>query len=93
MKPTDKKIWAVFHPQAWINGQAVEIDAEGETTFDVTDEILFIGKEHALRLKDDSFETDYWRTAESAPQWIKDWLGPFYIEIENSIACYFEDED
>lgn len=62
-----------FHPQAWINDYAVAVDPEGETVFEVGD--------LPADMKDDSYESDELHTHENAPQWVKDWHGPFYIEI------------
>jgi len=63
----------IFHPQAWINDYAAETDAEGDTTFDVGDV--------ADDLVDDSYESDRLSDHENAPRWIRDWGGPFWIEI------------
>ena len=62
-----------FHPQAWINDYAVEVDAEGPTEFEVG--------EVAADVRDDSYPSDNLRDHENAPQWVKDWGGPFYVEI------------
>ena len=35
----ESKILATFHPQAWINDCAVEVDPEGPTEFDVSAEV------------------------------------------------------
>lgn len=62
-----------FHPQAWINDYACEVDAQGPTVFEVGDV--------PESVKDDSYESDEYHRHENAPQWVKDWCGPFYIEI------------
>jgi hypothetical protein len=64
---------ATFHPQAWINDYAIDVDAEGETTWMVDDS--------ALALTADSYESDELRFADNAPQWVKDWSGPFYVSV------------
>ena len=64
---------AVFHPQAWLNDYAVEVDPEGDTTFDVGTV--------PESVEDDSYESDRLRDHDNAPQWIKDWHGPFWIEV------------
>ncbi len=85
-----KQITARFQPQAWINDYAINVDPEGETEFDVTQEILAMGREAALGLEDDTWDTDDLRSCESAPQWIQDWSGPFYIEVSEAIREYFD---
>jgi hypothetical protein len=87
-----KRIIATFHPQAWIRDYAVFVDPEGETDFDVTDVILAMPREKALALEDDQYDSDRLREAPNAPAWIKNWSGPFYIEVEQSIADYFASE-
>lgn len=62
-----------FHPQAWINDYAVSVDPDGETDFDAGDVPETVG--------DDTYESDDYRTHANSPQWVKDWSGPFYIEI------------
>jgi hypothetical protein len=64
---------AIFHPQAWVNDYAIEVDPEGDTAFEVGDV--------PDSVEDDSYESDNLRDHENAPQWVKDWSGPFYIEI------------
>lgn len=64
---------ARFHPQAWINDYATEVDAEGSTEWEVgvvPDDML-----------DDGYDSDDLRSHANAPSWAKDWSGPFYIEI------------
>lgn len=73
---------AVFTPQAWINDYAVTVDAQGETEFDVTAEIqerLAAGKEIP---DSDTWESDDLISAKTAPEWIRNWSGPFYITVE-----------
>lgn len=83
------RIIATFVPQAWVNDYAVPAEPEGETTFDVTREILKLGREKALQLRDDQKETDQLRHARLAPLWIKHWRGPFYVNVEQQIADYY----
>lgn len=88
-KPT---ILAIFHPQAWISNNAIDADPEGETEWDCTADILAMGRKVALAMKDnnDSREhgSDHLRELASAPTWIRNWGGPFWVEIEESIAAF-----
>lgn len=84
----DRRILAEFVPQAWINDEAVAIDPLGPTTFDVTAEIVAMGRDAALKLRDD---TDALRHAATCPPWIKAWTGPFIIHVEQAIEAYFDD--
>ena len=90
MKKNQKRVViAVFHPQAWLNDHAIEVDPQGDTAFDVTPEIEAMGREHALALKDDQYNSDNLCDAASAPDWVKDWVGPFWIEVEEQIVAYY----
>ncbi len=83
------RITATFHPEAWINDHAVEIDPLGPTTFDVSDYLLETYKEEAiLSLKDGSHETDELR--DLGPQWVKDWNGPYRVSVQQSILDFYE---
>lgn len=62
-----------FHPQAWINDRAIEVDPQGETEWEV--EVVVDDVE------DDTYESDELRLHENAPEWVKDWTGPFFIEV------------
>ena len=64
-----------FHPQAWINDYAVTGDPEGPAEFFVE-----FGGELP---DDDSYESDEFRELDGAPEWVRNWSGPFYIEILN----------
>lgn len=88
-KPVAKTITARFFPQAWQNDYAIDVDPEGETLFDVTAEILALGEEKALALKDNREQTDSLQNAMNAPEWIKEWKGPFYIEVSEAVHEYY----
>lgn len=72
---------AHFLPQAWQCDYAIEVDAEGPTTFDITEEMKGLSKEQIDLHVRDSGENDDFRNSPNAPQWIKDWSGPFEITV------------
>lgn len=88
----EKRIIAAFHPQAWLNDYAVEVDPEGPVAFDVTAAILAMPRDRALALEDDDDGTDNLRALPSAPVWIQEWGGPFWVEVEDAIMRYFAEE-
>ena len=67
---------ADFRPEAWIRDQAVAVDPEGETAWEVTPA--------ALRVR--ARDQDHVRDDPAAPDWIRTWSGPFTIEIFAEIA-------
>ncbi len=85
----EPRILANFVPQAWQNDNAVGVDPEGETTFDVTDTVTAMGREAALGLRDNRDETDHLSQDENAPDWIRSWAGPYYVEVEESVREYY----
>lgn len=71
-----------FHPQKWVNDYAVAADPRGETEWQPSPEhIRYMTQTHGEQaFKADSYESDEWRYDPAAPQWVKDWDGPFYLE-------------
>jgi len=58
-----------------MNDYAYPVDPEGPTTFEV-DESELAG------LEPDTNESDDLRFHANAPEWIREWSGPFYIDWE-----------
>lgn len=58
---------------------------EGEIEFEVTPEYLIGLRNNCVEpnnlLQDDTYESDRFKDDPAAPQWIKDWSGPFYLEV------------
>lgn len=74
---------ATFHPQAWINDYAVDVDPEGPTTADVTETLAAMTeaqREEAMR--PDDYPSDNLRFSPGVPAWWADWSGPFYISVD-----------
>lgn len=83
---------AHFSPEAWINDYAVPVvpvDAEGPTEWDCTravseDQDYF---DRLLRHDDDPYDNgvidndDMLRSDPDAPDWVRDWRGPFTIRV------------
>jgi hypothetical protein len=68
-------IKCTFTPQAWVNDYAISVDPEGPTEW----EMEFAGTE----LPDDnSYESDDLRDSPEAPDWVREWSGPFYVSVE-----------
>lgn len=73
-----------FNPQTWVRDYAMSVDPEGDTVWEVSkaefltafpDEATF-DAEHQLR--------DDLRLEGTAPKWIRDWYGPFEVELIDS---------
>lgn len=77
---------AEFQPQAWINNNAITVDAEGSTTWDATEFVLAADpKWVAETLERGSDHDDILRTDPNAPEWVREWSGPFetYLRKED----------
>jgi hypothetical protein len=82
-------VFATFHPQAWVNDDLVDVEPQGETSFDVTPEVESMGQENALAIKDNSNTSDVLQYSAHAPHWIKHWQGPFQIRVSKSIQEHY----
>ncbi|MEE9481799.1 hypothetical protein [Methylobacterium ajmalii] len=74
---------AYFVPQAWINDYAVDADPEGETDFDVAPELKAMGREDAMNLDSLHDVRDELRNAAAAPDWVKEWSGPYEVRLRD----------
>lgn len=98
--PAVRRLVARFVPQAWINDYAVDVDAEGDTTWDVTDEFARLPRsyrdgllaeidEHGSALDtDDALAED-----PAAPAWVRAWSGPFSLWVSYAPEATDDDED
>ena len=82
-------ITAEFTPQAWVNDYAMNVDPEGPTKWNVTDDILKMDVDDIRQLADDDYQSDDLRNLPLAPQWIRDWSGPYYVTVEEQIEKFF----
>lgn len=67
-----KTVTVTFVPQAWVNNYAVEVDPQGPVSWEVP-------AAKVQGIEPDSYESDALRECDSAPEWVKEWSGPFYI--------------
>jgi hypothetical protein len=79
--PRPERFRARFYPQAWQNKYAIAVDPEGETEFDVTEEVEAILANDGEIPEADTDQSDELKDAANAPKWVRDWSGPFYIEV------------
>lgn len=79
------KYTAQFTPQAWVDDYAIEVDAEGETEWDVTEALSAMSEaDRNNAMQPDSYESDDLRHTTDTPEWVKNWDGPFYITVDES---------
>ena len=71
-------IWkAKFVPQMWFRDNAVEVEALGADTWDISN----ADAAAALDAASDGYDWDYLRDSDSAPEWVKEYPGPFEVEL------------
>lgn len=100
--PSDSRWSAHFTPEAWVDGYAIDVDADGPQTWDCT----AYARDHALtylaalvvaepdRLAADADRggrgvvdrDDVFLNDPAAPQWIREHRGPFTIRLSHTIA-------
>jgi hypothetical protein len=90
MPANGPRVMADFTPQARVGDQTMVVDPQGDTTWDITPEIVGMGRQKALELQDDQHNTDDFRYTANAPKWVQNWEGPFYIEVSEQIEAYYE---
>lgn len=78
------KLKCTFIPQAWQNDYAIEVDPEGETQWEVTllEMVELTDYTDPDKLKEDDYARDELRHTKEAPQWVRDWAGPFEVKFE-----------
>lgn len=79
---------ARFEPEAWINDQAIPVDAEGPQRWDCTEyaeqnrDYLDRLEAHSESLRDGAVDNDdVFKDDPAAPAWVREWRGPFTIRI------------
>jgi hypothetical protein len=74
---------ARFSPEAWVNDYAIPVDPEGPTEWEVTPAYLteLTARYGPELLCESSYEADELRHDPAAPEWIREWRGPFTVYI------------
>ena len=85
---------ATFTPEAWVKDQAIEVDAEGETSWDCSPYLtgrfgqMLPEVEEALSGRGEwRDESDVLKHDPSAPAWVREWSGPFSIVVTRQDAA------
>jgi hypothetical protein len=90
MPKAGPRVLAEFTPQTWVGDSALVVDPEGDTVWDVTPEIVAMGRQKASALTDSDYSSDNLRYAHNAPEWVREWSGPFYVEVSEQIEAFYE---
>lgn len=86
------RYFATFLAQAWVNKHTAPVDPQGDTGWEVTDWMLQLtpaARRQVLHKDAEPFHfNDEMRAHPSAPQWVKDWSGPFEIDVTAKVAPF-----
>ena len=82
MNTTEKRILAIFQPQAWQRDYAVDID--GRCEVDVTNKVLSLKLDEIIGLDDDDYDTD-----DLVDLQVVGHNGPFYVTVKEQVAEFF----
>lgn len=74
---------ARFVPQAWINDYAVDVDPMGETDWELPEADAL---EALPEAQSTCADLDYLRDHDGAPDWVRNWNGPFRVELIDPIG-------
>ncbi|MBO9375531.1 hypothetical protein GG804_02015 [Sphingomonas histidinilytica] len=70
-----------FNPQAWIDDYAVSVDAEHPDTWTVPLSLLLERFPTGESWHERDEDRDAMRLEGNAPRWVRDWTGPFEVEL------------
>jgi hypothetical protein len=83
LTPSDHE--AVFHPQSWMNDYAVEVDPEGEQMWRISqgylDQVRVTHPDNFADLYSSSLVSDAVKNDPAAPEWVRNWQGPSWVEV------------
>lgn len=74
-----QQVTAEFTAQAWFRDCVYSVDAEGDTVWDATFDARLGGRKNAQRAL--ATDADDYRSSPLAPKWIRDWSGPFDVQL------------
>ena len=80
MATDPKTITVSFIPQAWVNDYAVNVDIDLPNTWEVPVEMV-------RGIEPDDYASDELRDLDNAPEWVREWSGPFYVTWDEAEAA------
>lgn len=86
-EPDGPRYRARFTAQAWQGDYAVTVDACGPVEWDCTDYMRALPDDaaRAAAMKPDYYPSDRVRDDPAAPEWVRQWAGPYYVTVTEEI--------
>lgn len=79
---TNVRYIADFSPEAWVQDNAIHVDPEGPTEWETRFEGLTpVQRERILSHEDGLDNDDLLKKDPAAPEWVREWRGPFSIHV------------
>lgn len=79
----DRSVTLTFVPQAWRNDHAIEVDPSGPTDWTIPLSLLLQRFPTEVDWHAKAEDRDDLRYEGDAPQWIRDWPGPFEVSLDD----------
>lgn len=83
------RVIAQFRPQTVISDSCYDADPLGSDQIDVTYELKLMGEEAVHMLHDIDDEAEGLKEAVRAPEWVKEWHGPFSVHVRDAAAQHY----
>lgn len=84
-----------FWPEAWQRDYAIPVDPEGPTEWEATPDFVrkLVDRYGPAALEESTDASDRLREDPAAPEWVREWHGPFYCEVIEQDEDEDEDEE
>lgn len=83
------RIVAQFRPQSVIGDGCYDTDPLGSDRIDVTYELKLMGEDAVRAMQDSDEEAEALKDAVRAPEWVREWYGPFGVHVRDAAAEYY----
>jgi hypothetical protein len=83
------RIMARFRPQTSVGESCYDADPLGDDRIDVTYELKLMGAEAVQTMEDSDDEAEALKDAVRAPEWVREWYGPFGVAVRDAAAEHY----
>lgn len=83
------RIMAQFRPQTLVGDGCYDADPLGSDQIDVTYELKLMGEQAVRTMEDSDDEAEALKDAVRAPEWVREWYGPFGVAVRDAAAEHY----